>query len=355
MMKKMIALFLVATLCVLSLAVVAWAEPATETSAQGDESLPEDSGEDAEMAEGADSDWYMAVLADEALSGQFPYHCFADVNGDGVPVLIVSTTDSAFIGDEDQARVYVYDAGEAKLVMEAGGAAGEKFFANADDRTLTHYERLSGEEHIEVYAVADGALTLVTRADHYAPNHGPNGANAGDAYFQDDAEIPQEDGEALFARYAGDDEALSYEGMGLSNPWTEMSQDELWQVSGLRLGVPEGAENVVCRWLESEGLAEVQFTLDGDEYCARVQPGDELMNISGMYFAWENEEEIAVGPCSGTIGQAQTGSEEWVELCQWYDAAPGLMYSLSVYTIEPDGLDLTAVAEMVYVPMQGEV
>ena len=61
MMKKMIALFLVATLCVLSLAVVAWAEPATETSAQGDESLPEDSGEDAEMAEGADSDWSVPV------------------------------------------------------------------------------------------------------------------------------------------------------------------------------------------------------------------------------------------------------------------------------------------------------
>ena len=38
----------------------------------------------------------------------------------------------------------------------------------------------------------------------------------------------------------------------------------------------------------------------------------------------------------------------------WYDAAPGLMYSLSVGTTDPDGLDLTAVAEQVYVPMQGE-
>ena len=56
----------------------------------------------------------------------------------------------------------------------------------------------------------------------------------------------------------------------------------------------------------------------------------------------------------GTIGQAQTGSEDFVELCLWYDQAPGLMYSLSVSTTELDGLDLVAVAEVVYSPMQGD-
>ncbi len=30
------------------------------------------------------------------------------------------------------------------------------------------------------------------------------------------------------------------------------------------------------------------------------------------------------------------------------------MYSLSVYTTEPDGLDLVAVAEQVYIPVQGD-
>ncbi len=42
-----------------------------------------------------------------------------------------------------------------------------------------------------------------------------------------------------------------------------------------------------------------------------------------------------------------------MELCLWYDRVPGLMYSLSVYTTELDGLDLTAVAEQVYIPVQG--
>lgn len=154
--------------------------------------------------------------------------------------------------------------------------------------------------------------------------------------------------ETGFVGYPAADEA------SLANPWKDLARDELEQVSGMSFGVPEGAENVVYRWLESDALAEMQFTMDGDEYCARAQSAElaegELMNISGMYFQWEHEEDITVGDCRGSIGQAQTGSEDWVELCLWYDAGAKRMYSLSVYTTDPDGLDLTAVAQMVYRP-----
>ena len=142
----------------------------------------------------------------------------------------------------------------------------------------------------------------------------------------------------------------SYEAY-LANPWEEMTAEQLADASGLRFGVPEGAENIIYRYLRSENLAEMQFTLDADECCARVQPAalqeGEWMNISGMYFAWENEEAVTIGTCSGTIGQAQTGSEEWVELCVWYDRAQGLVHSLSVYTTDLDGLDVTAIAEQI--------
>lgn len=144
----------------------------------------------------------------------------------------------------------------------------------------------------------------------------------------------------------------------LPNPWQEMTETELMEASGLCFGVPEGAENIVYRFLPGESLAEMQFTLGGDEFCARIQPAalneGELMNISGMYFAWENEEEITIRHCRGTIGQAQADSEDWAELCLWYDAAPGLMYSLSAFTTDPDGLDLTAIAHQVYLPVQGD-
>ena len=157
--------------------------------------------------------------------------------------------------------------------------------------------------------------------------------------------------ESGFVGYSLDD-------MGMENPWVELTEEELSQVSGVAFNVPEGAENVVWRWLADESLAEMQFTLDGDEYCARIKPdaleAGQLDNISGIYYEWEHEEEISVGGCYGTIGIAHTGSQDWVELCLWYDLVPGLMYSLSAYTTDPDGLDVVAVAEMVYAPMQGD-
>ena len=77
-------------------------------------------------------------------------------------------------------------------------------------------------------------------------------------------------------------------------------------------------------------------------------------NISGMYFNWEYEEDVTVHHCYGKISQAQCGSEDWVERVLWYDLVPGIAGSLSVRTIELDGLDLTAVAEQVYLPAQGD-
>ena len=147
--------------------------------------------------------------------------------------------------------------------------------------------------------------------------------------------------------------------VSMINPWTDMSEAELEQASGLPVRVPEGGEDVICRWLAAESMAEVLFTMDGDDYCFRVKPdalqAGELDNISGMYLPWEHEEAGQIGHCTGTIGLAQCGSEDWAELCLWYDAAPGLMYSLSVYTTDPDGLDLTAVAENIFTAVQGNV
>ena len=145
----------------------------------------------------------------------------------------------------------------------------------------------------------------------------------------------------------------------LANPWEDLSAKELEERSGLTFHVPEGAENVIYRWLENEKLAEMQFTINEDEFTARLQPADlkegEFLEISGMYFAWDNVEEVTVHHCKGTIGQAQCGTEDWVERVLWYDAAPGIAGCLSVYTKDLNGLDLAALAEQVYLPVQGDV
>ncbi|MBQ3279460.1 MAG: hypothetical protein IJG94_09875 [Clostridia bacterium] len=140
-------------------------------------------------------------------------------------------------------------------------------------------------------------------------------------------------------------------GMALANPWTDMTAEQMKEVSGLALNVPEGAENVLYRWLAEEKMAEMQFTWENGDYCFRAMPASlkkgELQDISGMYFSWENVEEVTINGCPGTIGQANTGSEDKVERCLWYDEAKGIMYSLSVIDTDLDGLDLTAIAEQI--------
>ena len=142
---------------------------------------------------------------------------------------------------------------------------------------------------------------------------------------------------------------LPAESFAMPNPWVELTAAELMDESGLTFAVPEGAEQVIYRYLKDEGLAEMLFTIGADEFCCRVQQAEladgEFLNNSGMYFAWENEEDVEIRGCRGTIGQARTGSVDWVELCLWYDAASQRMYSLDVSTTDPDGLDLTAIAD----------
>ena len=75
------------------------------------------------------------------------------------------------------------------------------------------------------------------------------------------------------------------------------------------------------------------------------------MNIAGMYYEWENEEAVQIGNCAGVFGEYKTGSTEWVQLIQWYDAEKERQYCVSVYSTDPDGLDLAAVAEQVF-PVQ---
>ena len=165
------------------------------------------------MAEGADSDWYMNILADEAVIAEYPYHAFVDINDNGVPVLLISSTQDSFVGAEDKGIVYLYDQGAPKQVMTFGGAGGDIFYANMEEHTLIHFSRLSGESHIKVYKAVDGALELVTKVDTYQPNHGPNGDNAQPLCYQDDQEITEEAADALMATYATDN-AISYEPMG---------------------------------------------------------------------------------------------------------------------------------------------
>lgn len=143
------------------------------------------------------------------------------------------------------------------------------------------------------------------------------------------------------------------EGVALANPWMEVTAEELMELSGLSFGVPEGASDVVYRYMASENLVEMRFAIGSDEYFARLQPSVEWVDLSGMYFAWEDEQPVSIHHCEGTVAWAQTGSEDWTGRCLWFDVAPGLMGCLGAYTTHPEDVDLVKLSEEVYIPVQG--
>ena len=240
---------------------------------------------EAGMAEGADSDWYMDILADGAVTAEYPYHAFVDVNGDGVPVLLISTTQDSFITAEDKAIVYLYDNGAPKQVMEAGGGGGDIFYANTDEHTLTHFSRLSGESHIEVYHAVNGALELVTKLDTYQPNHGPNGDNAEPLCYQDDAEITQEAADELIALYATDN-AITYEA-------TEQAEEAAPDAQAESQDALDEALQALREVREEKALEALKAELDG--YVAEGKLTREQADLIVGYF----QEKPDKGQCDG--------------------------------------------------------
>lgn len=147
--------------------------------------------------------------------------------------------------------------------------------------------------------------------------------------------------------------AFSEEAMILSspNPWLESSAEEILELDGVHFVCPEDAENILYHRLPAERISQMQFDLAGIHYTARIQPADAFTDISGMYYEWNSETKETIGYLEATILKA-AGENEQAALCLFYDAAPGLMYSLSA--VGEEAADILAAAKAVYVPVQGE-
>ena len=141
------------------------------------------------------------------------------------------------------------------------------------------------------------------------------------------------------------------------NPWETVTAEQLQKSIGVPFSLPEGAESVIYRWYDADKTAEVQFFLNGGDYCFRMQPvaldQGQMTDISGMYFNWENEMSVTIGWCSGILSQIRTETGDQVQRCMWYDSTTGVMYSLSVIAPDLDGLDLAAVSEQIILPPVG--
>ena len=141
--------------------------------------------------------------------------------------------------------------------------------------------------------------------------------------------------------------------VGMANPWTDTDREGFTEQLSLELDLPEGASDCAWRVLAAEGLGELDFTMDGQEFTARVKAADGFEDISGMYYEWEAEDDGWVAWCPAKICLAEDEGQT-VELCLWYDEQAGTMYSVATSGADLDGFDILAVAEQLY-PASGEV
>lgn len=139
---------------------------------------------------------------------------------------------------------------------------------------------------------------------------------------------------------------------GMPNPMRESSAQEILDTLGLSFAIPDRAEDVAYHIIDMDdgtALAQAVFTLDGTEITYRIQPAASFTDISGVYEDWTTAESVQIQYGSGEAYCSDSGKG----VCLWYDAAPGLMYS--VYMSANADIDtLAALAGELFVPMQGD-
>ncbi len=143
-------------------------------------------------------------------------------------------------------------------------------------------------------------------------------------------------------------------GIAESEPalWTDSTAEEVMNAVGVRFNVPAEAENAAYQI--SDSAAQMNFTMHGVAYAARIQPTASFENISDYEFdPWAIEDECMIGWCEAKVMLAQADGKI-AALCLWYDAAPGLMYSVSACVDELKGLDIQSAAESVFEPLQDD-
>lgn len=138
----------------------------------------------------------------------------------------------------------------------------------------------------------------------------------------------------------------------VANPVVDSTADEIETLLGFGFGEVEGAENVRYSIIDDR-IGQMQYTKDGAEITARISAENGFTDISGMYYTWESTEDCTIAGREGKAMRTKDG-DNTVDLCLWYDVAPGLMYSVSAVAPDLDGFDITAIAAQVFAPTQGE-
>lgn len=154
---------------------------------------------------------------------------------------------------------------------------------------------------------------------------------------------------------------------GLANPIHECTVDEMIQIVGIDIKVPEGAEDLQCSYIDGESkIAQIEFRIDKNKYCYRATQTEEVseMNgvvseedvmkqfdeaieageeLSGYYEKWDQKGTVDVDYCDGVFAI----KNNYVGVITWMDEVPGIRYSISMEKCS-SAEDLMKIAEMAF-------
>ena len=101
----------------------------------------------------------------------------------------------------------------------------------------------------------------------------------------------------------------------LPNSMEEVTEEELAERAGLSLPVPADAQDCTYTYIDGTGIAQVDFTTDGRNWCLRGKLTDDpAEDISGMYYDWTTpEHQPEDASCAIYLSDTQQG------ICTWRD------------------------------------
>ena len=166
----------------------------------------------------------------------------------------------------------------------------------------------------------------------------------------------------------------------IANPITESTYEGVIEATGISMPAPEGATDVAYTLIdmgEDPQIAQMNFILDGESLCLRVQPTSTLSTDLNMAVETEGSTEVSfklpeellpLCDISGLnydwTGAAQQDvqgrtavsftTNDGVGFIAWVDDVTGMLYNLSMGE-NADDATLVDFANAVFVPMQGEV
>ena len=132
--------------------------------------------------------------------------------------------------------------------------------------------------------------------------------------------------------------------VGMENPWNNnATAQEVEELTGAKLIVPDGAYDVAYLTLDSEKLVEMNFTLDDARFSVRVKPASDFEDISGLYYEWDAEGVDKVGEADAQI---RLFFGENISNVLWYDGER--MYSVFTNGADKEGMEAIRIANIVY-------